>query len=228
MSFGTLVSREMRQSAVYVAGLLGAAFFTAGVVLVQVPVQFHLSLSVALERSLNIPLAFGAIGVMQLVQLTVLKEKAGGGFLFLRMLPVNDSEIISSKLLAILLDVLIISGLPLVAISGAMIYYHVGFPAGFWFDAAWVCVASAALAVGTTACAIRFDSQRAMLFPFVVFGVLLGLGALAWPHFPAFIGRMGRAGIQNWGLILAVALIWLGWRGTIHLFSTRDFVELSE
>jgi len=223
-SLSTLVSREMRQSAIFVVSLAGAPFLIAGFFVVQ----SHLPFSVILQRGLNTSLAFGAVGIMQLVQMTISKEKAGGGFLFLRMLPVNDSEIVSSKLLAILLGVLIICGVPLMATSGAMIYYHVGFPAGFWFDVAWVCVAFAALAVGMTACAIQFDSQRAALFPPLAFGVLLCLGALAWTHFPALIGWMGRAGIQNWGLVVAVASIWLGWRGTIHLFSKRDFVELSE
>lgn len=223
-----LVLREMRQTVIYVASLIGASFFIVSLVLVQVRTQLHLPLSLALERSLPIPFAFGLVGVIQLVQVTILKEKAGGGFLFLRMLPVNDSEIISSKLLAILLDVLIICGVSLAATSGAMIYYHVGFPAGFWSGAVWLCVAFAALAVGMAACAIQFDSQRALLFPMVAFGVLFGLGALAWSRFPAFVVWMGRTGIQDWGIVVAVALVWLGWRGTIYIFSRQDFVELSE
>jgi len=223
-SLSILVSREMRQATIYVLTLAGMPLLIAGFFIVQ----SHLPLSVLLRRALNLSFAFGALGIMQLIQMTIFKEKAGGGFLFLRMLPVNDSEIISSKLLAILFGVLIICGIPLIATSGAMIYYHVSFPADFWFEAMWVCVSFAALVVGMTACAIQFDSQRAMLVPLLAFGVLFCLGALAWTHFPAFIKWMGRTGIQNWGLVLAVALIWLGWRGTIHLFSRRDFVQLSE
>jgi len=227
-SLSTLLSREMRQTAIYVAALIGASFFTVGVVIVQVRFQLHLPWSIALERSFATPLFLGLVGVMQLVQMTVLKEKAGGGFLFLRMLPVNDAEIISSKLVAILLDVLIMSGIPLMVTTGAMIYYRVAFPVGFWLDAAWLCVAFAALAVAMTACAIRFDSQKAMLFPVVLFSVLLGLGLLVRRYVPAFIGWSVRVGIQDWGIVLAAALVWLGWRGTIHIFSKQDFVQLSE
>lgn len=224
MSFGTLVSREMRQTAIYVAGLAGMPLFITGFFIAQ----SHLPLSVALQRGLNTSLAFGVVGVMQLVQMTILKEKAGGGFLFLRMLPVNDTEIISSKLLAILLDVLIICGVPLIATSGAMIYYHVGFPAGFWFDAAWCYVLFAALTVAMAACTIQFDYQKALLFPLIVFLALFGFGFLVWKHLPVSVRLAPLIGIQNWSIVVAAALIWLGWRGTIHLFSKRDFVELSE
>lgn len=225
---GTLISREMRQSAIYVAGLIGAAFVTVGIVLVQVPAQFHLPLSVALERSLPTPLAFGLIGVMQLVQITVLKEKTSGGFLFLRMLPVNDSEIISSKLFAILLDTLIICGVPMMALGGATIYFHIGFPKGYWLISVWVCILTATLAVGMTACAIQFDSQRALLFPLVVFLAFFGLGFVVWEHLPISARLALWIGIQSWAIVLAAGAIWLGWVGTIHLFSKRDFAELSE
>jgi hypothetical protein len=223
-----LAFREMRQTAIYVAGLTGAAFLTAGIVLMQVPAQFHLPLSVAIERSLPIPFGFGMVGVMQLVQLTVLKEKVGGGFLFLRMLPVNDAEIISSKLLAILLDVLLICGIPLLVFSSGVIYFHVGFPEGFWLEVAWSYVSFAALAVGMAACAIRFDSQRALLFPLFVFIALFGAGYLAWKHLPTFIALVLRARVEKWGILVVLVLIWLGWRGTIYIFSKQDFVQLSE
>lgn len=220
-----LVMREMRQTTVYVAGLALAPLFITGFFIIA---QFNRSLSLTLQRGLSISLAFGVVGVLQLVQMTILKEKAGGGFLFLRMLPVNDAEIISGKLLAILLDVLIICGVPLAVISSAMFFYHVDFPAGSWLGVTWAYVFFAALAVGMAACAIRFDSQRALLFPLLIAIALFGAGFLAWKHLPMIVSLVLRSGIQNWGIILAVAIIWLGWRGTISLFRKRDFVQLSE
>ncbi|MGH9716980.1 MAG: hypothetical protein ACRD4R_09675 [Candidatus Acidiferrales bacterium] len=220
-----LVLREMSQTAIYVAGLAAAPLFITGFFIVA---KFHLSLSVTLQRGLSISLAFGVLGVLQLVQMTILKEKSGGGFLFLRMLPVNDAEIISSKLLAILLDVLIICGIPLMVTSGAMIYYHVGFPAGSWLAVAWCYVFFTALAVGMAACAIQFDSQRALLFPLLIGIALIASGYLVWKHLPMFVRLALWFGIQNWGIFVAMALIWLGWLGTIHIFSKQDFVQLSE
>jgi hypothetical protein len=169
------------------------------------------------------------LAVVPFVQTIVWKEKAAGTFLFLRMLPLTDEEILGSKLLVITVASSVILLLPLLVLVATLLWLGGNLPLHSWWIWLWEWLVLLMMVGWSTASAIAFTQQRAALAPYLFLGVAASPFVLATYWFgPSFWDAVLRWHGHQWGLLLAAGVIWHGWRLSLRLFRSRDFAQLVE
>lgn len=223
-SIQTLARRDFRQLwllvAVYcvlIAGILLPALSGEG------------TLEAKLSGLFLLPGLMALLAVVPFVQTIVWKEKAAGTFLFLRMLPLTDAEIVFSKLLVVTAAGSLILLVPALVLLAAMAAGGGTPPAlGGWI-LVWEWMALAVMAGWSTSSAIVFTQQWAAVVPYLIlFPVCLPFAAAGYWMGPPFWDRVLRWHAHQWGLFPASLLVWHSWRLSLRLFRKRDFAQLVE
>jgi hypothetical protein len=169
------------------------------------------------------------LAVVPFVQTIVWKEKAAGTFLFLRMLPLTDAEILGSKLLVVTAAASLILFLPLFSLAGTVWLLGGSLPPHTGWVWLWEWLVLLVMVGWSTASAIAFTQQRAALAPYLFLAIATTPFALAvyWMG-PQFWDLVARWHAHQWGVLVAAAVIWHGWRLSLRLFHDRDFAQLVE
>lgn len=169
------------------------------------------------------------LAVVPFVQTIVGKEKAAGTFLFLRMLPLTDGEILGSKLLVVTIASSMILLLPMVALVGTLFWEGGNLPPLSGWIWLWEWLILVIMVGWSTAATIAYTQQRAAVVPYMLLA-LAGSPFIIGTYLvgPEFWNSFIRWHAQEWGLIAGAALIWHGWSLCLRLFRTRDFAQLVE
>lgn len=184
---------------------------------------------VALLHLTSVAVVFPILSVSQFVQTLIWNEKARGTFLFLRSLPVSSGEVISTKLLVLLLATTTTYLLPVGLLTYSMARIGSSVSPLLAWTILWIWIMLLLLGLATAAAAIAFDQRRAVLLPYLVLALVGIVLKVAIDHYgPGLPAQLLKLQVHKWGVALAMFLICLAWRGVAHLFRTRDFVQLVE
>lgn len=169
------------------------------------------------------------LAVVPFVQTIVGKEKAAGTFLFLRMLPLTDTEILGSKLIVVTVASSTILLLPLLSVVAALFWEGGNLPtlsAWIWL---WEWLVLVIMVGWSTAASIAYTQQRAAVVPYMLLALAGSpfIIATSW-YGPTFWSSFVEWHVHEWGLLIAAVLIWHGWSLSLRLFRSRDFAQLVE
>jgi hypothetical protein len=175
------------------------------------------------------PEILALLAVVPFVQTIVWREKAAGTFLFLRMLPLTDNEILLSKLLVVTGAGSLILFLPALGMLTAASLLGGRLPPMSGWLLLWEWVMVVVMAGWSTASAIVFSQQWAAVVPYMAL-VLVATPFVAATYMagPAFWQGVLRYHAYEWGLVPAAAVAWHGWWLSFRLFRSRDFAQLVE
>jgi hypothetical protein len=223
---GILVKRELSEVLPIVCSFLGVAALLAtfGLFSVPKPLPAH-----AINLQLLLPAVVTMPAILQYTQMLIWNEKAKGTFLFLRMLPVTNDELMSSKLAALVICTSLTFVVPVVTVGVYLYTQGVSLTFAQMFNVllGWLCLLL--LAMGCAAASLAFNQQRALLLPYIALILILGVfGSMDKWVPPRYWKWILDFNLNRWAILLPSFGIWTSWRGILSLYRRRDFVKLVE
>lgn len=185
--------------------------------------------SVALARSNNFIGGMAGVALLQFVWTLISDEKKRGVFLFLRLLPVTNDEVMLSRVVAILIGVSVTYAVPIIVMALTLPDKPTRLPASILWEDAWIWILLCVLGEASSAVGLIFERRRGALVLIVAVFLFMGACYAARAWLPETFWRGDWPSIiEQWGLIPGFSLVYLGALITVGIYRRSDFVRLVE